>query len=192
MDEQIRQAQAWLREIGFKVAGRPIEVDGKLGPQTRLATRHFQRGWTPTELPQDGIPGPLTMLCLEQSVAWGGRASDYFRFVEFASKGNGEIVVDRLLVAQLEKLRVVTGPIVVVSGYRDPVYNAKVGGAKNSQHLRGLAVDPKFRRHVGLDEVRALGLFSGIGYRPAKNNRVEHVDIRPGSPSFPTTWTYPR
>ena len=29
----------------------------------------------------------------------------------------------------------------VVSGYRDPVYNAKIGGAKQSRHMTGEAVD---------------------------------------------------
>lgn len=32
-------------------------------------------------------------------------------------------------------------PIVVNSGYRSPSYNAKVGGASNSFHVKGLAAD---------------------------------------------------
>ena len=108
-------------------------------------------------------------------------------------QGNGEIWIDRELVLKLEQLREVTGPVFVASGYRDPSYNRSIGGAKASQHLYGRAVDPKFTRHVGLDEVRALGLFSGIGHRPAVGNRVEHVDIRPrATPAAPTVWTYPR
>lgn len=193
MSDQVRQAQAWLREIGFKVAGRQIEVDGRLGPQTKRATTCFQFGWTPTKLATDGIPGPLTLTALEQSAAWGQRPSEHFRFLEFASRGNGEIWIDRELVLKLEQLREVTGPVFIASGYRDPSYNRSIGGAKASQHLYGRAVDPKFTRHVGLDEVRALGLFSGIGHRPAVGNRVEHVDIRPSAtPAAPTVWTYPR
>jgi uncharacterized protein YcbK (DUF882 family) len=32
-------------------------------------------------------------------------------------------------------------PITINSGYRSPKYNAKVGGARNSQHLKGKASD---------------------------------------------------
>jgi zinc D-Ala-D-Ala carboxypeptidase len=38
-------------------------------------------------------------------------------------------------------------PIIISSGYRSPEVNAAVGGSKNSQHMRGEAVDftcPKF------------------------------------------------
>lgn len=193
-DERIRQVQTWLNNIGFKVDGRPLSLDGIVGDRTELAVRRFQAGWVPAELAVDGVPGPATLTALEQSVAWDGRASEHFRFREFRSKGNGDIVVERQLIVALERMRLVSGgPIAVLSGYRDPAHNRKIRGAKNSQHLYGRAVDPKFTRHVGLDEVRALGLFSGIGHRPAVGNRVEHVDIRPSAtPAAPTVWTYPR
>ena len=32
-------------------------------------------------------------------------------------------------------------PIIINSGYRNPAYNASVGGVKNSQHLTGCAAD---------------------------------------------------
>lgn len=195
MDEQVRQAQAWLREIGFRVAGRPIEVDGELGPRTRLAAACFQMGWTPANLARDGVPGPLTLAALEQCVAWDGRASENFTFREFASRGNGEVRIERELILKLEQLRAASrGPISIASGYRDPAHNKSVGGAKHSQHLFGRAVDPIFRGDwLGLEEVRAMGLFSGIGHRPSSGGRVEHVDIRASAtPARPTTWSYGR
>ena len=39
-------------------------------------------------------------------------------------------------------------PISITSGYRSPEHNAKVKGAKNSQHVQGIAVDFKVQ---GLD-----------------------------------------
>lgn len=42
----------------------------------------------------------------------------------------------------LQPLRDVLGlPIVVSSGYRSPIVNAKVGGVASSQHLKGMAAD---------------------------------------------------
>lgn len=49
---------------------------------------------------------------------------------------------------QMEKIRKILGyPISISSGYRSPEVNSVVGGAKNSQHVLGEAVDftcPKF------------------------------------------------
>ena len=42
----------------------------------------------------------------------------------------------------LNKIRTDYGkPIIVLSGARCPTHNAKIGGAKNSSHIEGLAVD---------------------------------------------------
>ena len=45
-------------------------------------------------------------------------------------------------------------PIIITSGYRNPEYNIKVGGAKNSQHTKGQAVD--FITSVNLEDVFKL------------------------------------
>jgi|ADGO01.1.fsa_nt_gi Uncharacterized protein conserved in bacteria len=48
----------------------------------------------------------------------------------------------RLLAVNLQVLRDHIGePIHVNSGYRSPDYNKKVGGKKNSYHLKGMAAD---------------------------------------------------
>lgn len=42
----------------------------------------------------------------------------------------------------LERIRALAGhPIKVLSGYRNPILNQLVGGAKNSQHIKGEAAD---------------------------------------------------
>lgn len=41
----------------------------------------------------------------------------------------------------LEPVRAKIGPLKISSGYRSPLTNKAVGGAKNSQHLTGEAVD---------------------------------------------------
>ena len=82
-----------------------------------------------------------------------------------------------------ERIRTGCGnvPIVVLSAYRTPAYNAKVGGAPKSQHLQGRALDlyppvgftpETFHqriRDLDLPVLRGLGLYKwGV-----------HVDIRP-------------
>ncbi|PVZ44033.1 D-Ala-D-Ala carboxypeptidase family metallohydrolase [Pseudomonas sp. CC120222-01a] len=48
----------------------------------------------------------------------------------------------RLLCQVLEQVRVLFGrPLIVSSGYRSARVNARVGGARDSQHLKGLAAD---------------------------------------------------
>lgn len=45
------------------------------------------------------------------------------------------------LAATLEKVRALTGPVLVSSGYRSFELNAAVGGARDSAHTLGLAAD---------------------------------------------------
>jgi hypothetical protein len=74
----------------------------------------------------------------------------------------------------------------VTSGYRDPAHNAAVGGAKNSQHTHGRAIDMSFK---GIDDARQREIVEyarqlgarGLGYYP--NSQSVHFDVRPGAPA---------
>lgn len=75
----------------------------------------------------------------EDITDWQGR---FFHPQEFASRGNGEVNVEARMVRTLDSVRSEFGyPITITSGYRDPAHNAMVGGATNSQHMHGIAVD---------------------------------------------------
>lgn len=68
-------------------------------------------------------------------------------------------------------------PLTVTSGFRDPAHNAAVGGAKNSAHTRGNAVDVTFGGGIPetlkLIETASKAGIGGIGvYRPG----VLHFD----------------
>jgi hypothetical protein len=83
----------------------------------------------------------------------------------------------------LEWLRAeLDAPISVLSGYRDPVYNRAVGGAKSSYHVKFNAFDIRVKGHEPLEVARQLlehpgGAHRlGIGYYP--NGRFVHVDTR--------------
>lgn len=113
--------------------------------------------------------------------------STHFQPQEFASKDGKPspypLVVQEGLYDLLEAIRSEFGkPIVVNSGYRSPEHNAKVGGAKNSYHVKGCAADIRpvkdkdFTQELGQLKVICNRLCdSGVGFY--KN--FVHVDIGP-------------
>lgn len=85
----------------------------------------------------------------------------------------------------LEVIRAhVNAPIAITSGYRTPAYNKKVGGARASQHMLGIAADIKVkgwsasRVHdliLKLYNENKLNMLGGLGSYPS----FTHVDVRP-------------
>lgn len=65
--------------------------------------------------------------------------------------------------------------------YRTPSYNKRIGGAQNSYHVRGMALDIKCtdstKRRIIIEKAMELG-FNGIIVYSAHI----HLDIREGSP----------
>jgi len=98
------------------------------------------------------------------------------------------------LALAFETIRELCGfPILISSAYRTPEYNARInggqGGAKNSQHCEGRALDlapPRppqlWALRLAVIKARQRGLIRGIGlYRG-----FIHIDTRPGRNA---TWT---
>lgn len=66
----------------------------------------------------------------------------FFKKKEFACKCCGVSIVDVELGDVLDDLRNhFNAPTHITSGYRCEAHNTKVGGAKNSQHMQGIAAD---------------------------------------------------
>jgi uncharacterized protein YcbK (DUF882 family) len=122
----------------------------------------------------------------------GEPLSDHFRLREFACHDGSATPIEaaarlRYLCAMvLEPLRLAWGgPLVIVSGWRSPVHNLRVGGALESFHLLGDAADIA---PVDLDRVDELhtviqrmvrqGLRLPVGGLGLYPNWV-HVDVRP-------------
>ena len=109
--------------------------------------------------------------------------SKYFKPEEFMCHcGCGEKDVNPKLVELLDRIRVSFGkPITIMSGKRCEAHNAKVGGAKRSQHVLGNAADIKvkdvspkevqehLKKHFDND-CRGLGRY----------NSFTHIDVRKG------------
>lgn len=75
------------------------------------------------------------------------KLTENFTINEFASKDGKPFplqVIENLkfLSVQLQTIRnEINKPIIINSGYRSPEHNRKIGGASNSYHVKGMAVD---------------------------------------------------
>ena len=104
--------------------------------------------------------------------------SNNFKVSEFACRdGSDCVLIDELLPAYLQGIRNYFGKAVTVnSGYRTAAYNTKVGGAKKSNHVKGMAADIAIYRITPAEVakvVETMGL-KGVG----KYNTFTHVDTR--------------
>ena len=109
--------------------------------------------------------------------------SPHFSSDELRCKHCGVCEVTDELVGHLELLRAIIGrPLPIVSGYRCPVHNRRVGGGRRSQHLLGKAADIP-RGLVNVTQARRAG-FVGLGVSGVS---VVHVDRRSGPDAL---WRY--
>ena len=106
----------------------------------------------------------------------------HFRVKEFACKDGSTITfIDDYMVTILELLRKELGdkPIIITSGYRTPTHNAKVGGAKYSYHMRGMAVDIRVNGISAKEIAKAIDkIVDGCGIIVYES--WVHFDVREG------------
>lgn len=104
------------------------------------------------------------------------RLSPHFRREEFDCKDGTRAKPSPELIRKLEVLRGLCGgrPLYIVSGFRTASWNARVGGARNSQHLHNRAADIP-SGYATPEQALAAG-FHGVGTR---GGWVVHVDVRP-------------
>ena len=105
-----------------------------------------------------------------------------FKVKEFACRdGSDKVLIDVDLVAKLQDLRTyLNKPITITSGYRTDSYNKQCGGADNSYHLKGQAVDIYCSGVKPIvialwAEFNGLG---GIGLYLDRTQEFVHIDTR--------------
>lgn len=108
------------------------------------------------------------------------KISPNFKLKEFKCKdGSDEVLLDSSFVREkLQAIRDHFGkPVLINSAYRTESYNKKVGGAKNSYHMKGMAFDIRISG-VDLDTIckyaQSIGVLGIIRY-----NTFVHIDARP-------------
>jgi hypothetical protein len=117
----------------------------------------------------------------------GNNIRPHFKVREFACKdGTDQILISTILVDVLEDIRAACGnkPVTINSAYRTPAHNQNVGGAPDSYHVKGMAVDITI---TGVDTttvckaaekaLAARGIQGGIGRYVGQG--FVHVDVRP-------------
>lgn len=73
--------------------------------------------------------------------------------------------VNEEVTSRFNELQQFVGPLKVISGYRSPSYNRRVGGAKKSQHTSGNAIDIDVS-HLSIEQRQDLIKYaSALGYR---------------------------
>lgn len=174
MNHTTKEQNKHLKSLGFRFP--------TLNPlRKREAVAMFQML---TGLVPDGKYGIKTTFAMEQVLRDSGKVSKHFNFIEFQCKCGGKysecrgIKLDPKLVAALEKIRERHYPngLTIVSAYRCKGHNKAVGGATQSMHLTGKAVDiPAKEKHTAYWPKD----IHGIGYNKG-NGLVRHVDTRPG------------
>lgn len=164
-----QEPDAGSADLGDLVKGSKITVD-----EVRDGWAHFS-GWVSEKYLSSGAK------VQEFSLAKDGdkKISDNFTVREFrCNDGSDKILIDVGFVKEkLQMIRNHFGAAVTInSGYRTESYNAKVGGAKSSYHMKGQAFDIVVKGHTPQEVARyaqEIGIPGIIHY-----NTFVHVDSR--------------
>lgn len=120
------------------------------------------------------------LICIDAHTEGNKKLSDHFKVKEFACKDKTPLTfIDTHLIDLLEAIRnYYNSPVIINSAYRTYTWNEKIGGTKNSYHMRGMAADIRVKgvpcKEVAMKASELLGKTGGV---ICYTNFV-HVDIR--------------
>jgi zinc D-Ala-D-Ala carboxypeptidase len=144
--------QLQIRVAGWAASGTVFSIDGSYGPATTTAVRNFQAAYG---LAADGVAGANTFNkiyalqdddCTPVHFAWsevddvcyGGWPTPISGVTVAQVKAN---LMQAMWRAEAIRHRLGDNPLRVTSAYRSAECNRRVGGATNSNHLYGRAID---------------------------------------------------
>lgn len=141
--------------------GQARRGERRLSP---LAQRGANLGAMLSPMPSHSLPNRRVRHW--RHVCWDGERWPDFTPQELACRGTGAFFRDEESFDALQHMRRALGrPVVLTSGHRSPLHNARVGGAPRSAHL-AFAADILLAghdRHALLSAAREAG-FTGFGF----------------------------
>lgn len=181
--------QLQIRVSGYPGYNAVLAIDGSYGPATKAAVKRFQSAYG---LASDGVAGPDT-----QSKLYALQDNDctpiHFTYPELnkcnSTWAGGKVAAGTAKANalssmwKLEAMRHALGDksIRVTSGFRSVSCNSSVGGASNSRHMYGDAVDLGVSPHslcTMAKQARNHG-FNGI-LGPGYPGHSDHVHVNQG------------
>lgn len=116
------------------------------------------------------------------------KLSEHFKLSEFHCHGNGcckYTYVDEGILPYLEKIRAFFGkPLYINSGYRCYEHNKKVGGNRNSGHLKGKAVDIAFGKDITREQLAKYAESIGVPRIGTYKNSPNMIHIGTGDKCY--------
>lgn len=188
----------WHQGIRWFIYGLHAKVEGTEPNNNPHQDKPTPEPAKPKKAPDFGptisIPGISRPVGIYEPIYFQPGVSN-FTWAEF-TKGGKRIPVDATVTQRivkickyLDEVRTFLGNrrMRITSGYCDPVSNRAVGGARNSRHMYGDAVDFWVE---GMDVVDVF--YKLKSYHPkgglAVGSGFVHLDLRPGAPA---RWAYP-
>jgi len=173
-----------IRNIQKEITDGKTAIDGLAGQETKDTTAQWQRD---NGLPPDGIAGPMTREKLRQILEaedpdWWS-SIQYFSKKEFACKCgrycNGyPAQMHRTVVELADRARAeLKGTAFISSGLRCPQHNANVGGASDSRHLTGKAIDLRIEGKSARQVLAWAQKQPQVRYTYAIDANYVHIDI---------------
>jgi uncharacterized protein YcbK (DUF882 family) len=110
------------------------------------------------------------------------KISKHFSRSEFACSCNcGFDTIDTVTLEALEAIRGhFEAPVMITSACRCTAHNAAVGGAENSQHVKGRAADIQVK---GVEPERIANYAEDLGMSVGRYSTFTHIDSRSGTPA---------
>ena len=185
----VKQKQCLLYVLGYYVGN----IDGVWGAGSKTACEAFQKDFG--GLTVDGVAGDQTVKAMKHAVAYGiakktetSKTGDfwdeikYFRKSEFKCKcgkcGGYPANPKEKLIRVADKVREnLGGEATVSSGVRCATHNARVGGASNSRHLLGKAMDFCIAGKTADQVLAEVNKHKEIRYAYKIDSRYVHMDI---------------
>ena len=191
MKLSVKTRQSYLKELGYYKGN----IDGIEGRLTKSAYLSLQKDYFTRDKDIDGIYGTDTDILLRN--VYMLKDVEKFKVNEFKCKCEGlctgyPSALNEALIQNLKTMRkTLSEPITITSGLRCKKHNESVGGATNSRHLDGKAVDVKVRNYTTLEDRKTvIDIWVGLPKtRYGYTNKYSNNQGKKGKASYPNMKT---